>query len=320
MTIVIESPSLSTSEGSLLQIVQSVCGELGLPVPLSVVGNTDATTLQMLYLANREGKELAGRVSNNEGWPQLRSEYQFDLEFFDGFTGDTTNDSTIITNLSSVTDLAVGQVWLGSGIPTDTRIYSVDTATQITLDRQATATATGVSFTASVDRYEFPTDIYYWINRTGWDRTRKWELVGPVTAREWQFLTSGYPATGFLYRFRVMGGFVYMHPPPQAVSRIIFEYYTRNWCQSAAGVAQSAWAADTDVPLLDDYLITLGVKWRFLRAKGLDYAQEARTYEDAVERAMSRSGQGRDLPMNSNSSRVLRLVDYGNVPDTSYGQ
>lgn len=319
MTVVIATPSLSTSERTLLQIVQDTMNEIGLPEPSSIIGNTDATVKQMLALANREGKELSDRVSNNEGWPQLRSEYQFDLTSYTGYTGNTVNNSAVVSGMNNTTNLVAGQIFLGSGIPTATRIYSVDSSSQVTLDRQATATATGVSFTASVDRYAFPTDINYWINRTGWDRTRKWELMGPVTAREWQFLKSGYPATGFLYRFRVMAGYVYVDPPPTSVSRIVFEYYTRNWCQSSGGSAQSVWAADTDVPLLPDSLISLGLKWRFLRAKGLDYEQEARTYEDAVERAIGRAGQGRDLPMNSNMTSKIRLIDNGNVSDTGYG-
>lgn len=319
MTIVIGSPSLSTSESTLLQICQAACNELGLPEPASVIGNTDSTVKQLLALANREGKELAARTSQNEGWPQLRSEHQFDLTAYTGYTGNTVNGSAVVSGMNNTTNLTAGMVFLGTGIPTAVRILSVDSVSQVTLDRPATVTATGSAFTASVDRYAFPTDIYYWINRTGWDRTRKWELMGPVTPREWQFLKSGYPATGFLYRFRVMAGYVYVDPPPTVTSRIVFEYYTRNWCQSSGGGAQAAWAADTDVPLIDDYLFTLGLKWRFLRAKGLDYEQEARTYEDAVERAIGRAGQGRDLPMNANSGRTIRLVDLGNVGDTGYG-
>ncbi len=80
------------------------------------------------------------------------------------------------------------------------------------------------------------------------------------------------------------------------------------------------WAADSDVPLLDDFLFALGIKWRFLRAKGLDYQQEALTYEAAVERALSRSGMARDLPMNAGAGRATRLIDLGNAPDHGFGQ
>jgi hypothetical protein len=111
-----------------------------------------------------------------------------------------------------------------------------------------------------------------------------------------------------------------LHPIPETTSRIVMEYYSKNWCASSGGTGKAAMTADDDVPVLDDFLLTLGLKWRFLRAKGLDYDQEAKTYEDSVERTLARAGTGRDLPLNANASRVNRLIDYGNVGDTGFGQ
>jgi hypothetical protein len=67
-------------------------------------------------------------------------------------TGDTTNGSNVITNLSSTTALRYGQTITGSGIPAGAYIASVDSATQITLatGKNATATAGGVTLTSSV--------------------------------------------------------------------------------------------------------------------------------------------------------------------------
>lgn len=59
-------------------------------------------------------------------------------------TGDTTNASAVVTALTT-TNMRVGMRVVGSGIPSDTRILSVDSATQVTLTKNATATAAGVS-------------------------------------------------------------------------------------------------------------------------------------------------------------------------------
>lgn len=66
------------------------------------------------------------------------------------FTGDTTSGSAVITNISSTVGLHDQQNVVGSGIPEGSGIDSVDSATQITLDTNATATATGVTFRAVV--------------------------------------------------------------------------------------------------------------------------------------------------------------------------
>ena len=63
-------------------------------------------------------------------------------------TGNTTNGSAVVTSVSSMTDLFVGAGVTGSGIPANTKIVDIDVAnTRITLDKNATATATGVTLT-----------------------------------------------------------------------------------------------------------------------------------------------------------------------------
>lgn len=63
-------------------------------------------------------------------------------------TGNTTNNSAVISTVSSMTDLFVGAGVSGSGIPTGAKIVDIDTTnSRITLDKDATATATGVSLT-----------------------------------------------------------------------------------------------------------------------------------------------------------------------------
>lgn len=63
-------------------------------------------------------------------------------------TGDITNNSAVVTSVSSMTDLFVGAVVTGSGVPTGTTIVDIDTAgSRITLSQNATATTTGVTLT-----------------------------------------------------------------------------------------------------------------------------------------------------------------------------
>ncbi len=66
-------------------------------------------------------------------------------------TGDTTNGSAIVTGLANtvVAALLAGMRVSGTGIPDDTYIVSVDSATQITLSRNATANGADVALTLS---------------------------------------------------------------------------------------------------------------------------------------------------------------------------
>jgi hypothetical protein len=63
-------------------------------------------------------------------------------------TGNTTNGSPVITNLSvDPTTMEVGTRVTGAGIPAGAKIASINSPTQITLDKNATATAVGVTLT-----------------------------------------------------------------------------------------------------------------------------------------------------------------------------
>lgn len=55
------------------------------------------------------------------------------------FTGTRSSGSAVITGLASTADFVAGQAITGSGIQKDTRVASVDSGSQITLDKTATA-------------------------------------------------------------------------------------------------------------------------------------------------------------------------------------
>ena len=106
-----------------------------------------------------------------------------------------------------------------------------------------------ITLATSTDNYAFPSDLQYFINSTGWDRTNDWQLLGPLSPQEWQVIKSGITVTGPRRRFRIMANRIYVDPTPTASedgNTLVFEYYSNSWCQSSGGTGQSAWAADTD--------------------------------------------------------------------------
>ena len=86
---------------NLLTNVQDVCLEIGLPVPTQVATSTDPQVLQIQALMNRTGDTL----STERDWQALAAEYRFETVYYQ-YTGDVTEGSATITNLSSVTGLS----------------------------------------------------------------------------------------------------------------------------------------------------------------------------------------------------------------------
>ncbi|UIY60076.1 phage adaptor protein [Burkholderia cepacia] len=310
-------PLTSAGQKTLLRIVQEVMGDFGLPQPQTVIGNTDKTVQQMLIHATRIGEELAAKGSLNDGWPVMRKEYTFNLVGYGGYTGNTTAGSNVITGMSSVANITVGMIGSSTAIPYGATVTAVG-MNSVTLNQNATATVNGANFSFGNESYPIPEDADHFIQHTGWDRSFRWQLVGPLSPQEWQVLKSGISPTGPRLRFRIMGGQIYVNPVPASLDNLVLEYYSTGWCQSAAGAAQSAWAADTDTPVLQDRLFILGMIARWLNRKGFDSSTAQKDYEDAVDAAIGRAGGSRVLPLNARAEPPV-LLGSANVPDTGFG-
>lgn len=89
------------------------------------------------------------------------------------------------------------------------------------------------------------------------------------------------------------------YPTPAAGEIYKYTYYSNQWIQSALGVPQSVWLADTDISLIDEKVLVSGLEWRWLKSKGLDYAEEFRRYEMRLGRAAGRSTNAREVTMSS---------------------
>lgn len=166
-------------------------------------------------------------------------------------------------------------------------------------------------------QYPLPSDLDYFLQKTYWDDKFKWELIGPITAQEKQILRYGVIASGPRNKFYIRKNQMWLDPVPQDVQLVAYDYYSNAWCQSATGIQQRTWMADTDTYLLDEDCFIEGLKWRFLRAKGLDYSEEYNTYMDDVQRTISRDGGSRDLSLNADGYEV-RFLNGNNIPDGNW--
>lgn len=309
---------------ALTQIIQQVCDEIGLPRLTTIIGSSDQTARQMLAFANREGKELSEKEASNQGWPILRKEYSITLQSTGLITGCSySSGSNVITIGAAVTPPQIGWVLSSSGSSDASAFPALTTVTNVvgsvvTVSANSTSAGTAKTMAFGKQAYDFPTDFNYIINQTEWDRGFRWQLVGPVSAQEWQVLKSGISPTGPRRRFRIMAGQIYIDPVPYDTNTIVFEYYSKNWVIGVASAPQDSFIADTDTTILPEDVLTLGIKWRFLCAKGLDYEQEFKTYSDSVDRHLSRAGAARTLPLGARAQSE-KLLNSNNVPDTGYG-
>lgn len=165
--------------------------------------------------------------------------------------------------------------------------------------------------------YDLPSDLEYFVFKTFWDDQYKWELI-PISAQEKQVLRYGIVGGSIRNKFYIRGDQMYLDPVPESAFVIAYDYYSNAWCQSDASAAQSRWAADTDTYKLDEDCFIQGIKWRFLRMKGLDYTQEFADYTLECQRVIARDGGSRQLSLNGKDDNYL--LNCGNCPETGYGE
>ncbi len=149
-----------------------------------------------------------------------------------------------------------------------------------------------------------------------WNRTNSTRYVGPTAQRYWQRLKSN-SATGAVGAWRLLRGGLNLYPTPTAGETVAFEYITKNWCESAGGDGQSAFMADTDVALVPERLMVLGIVWRFRQARGFAaYAEDMVTYEREKELAAARDrGTGRIRPESSRGDGPMDPIWDGTITE-----
>lgn len=314
---------------ALLDLCNTAAAELGLPQLTSVAGSSAQQAIQFLALANRAGKELAEDTRAAGYWQQLRKQYTFQTTGYGPYTCTITPGSTNLTNVTPTTSIAVGQNVYASGLVNDTLVTDISGIGSGTIGISqaptSTVTLSGQSVVFAVENYALPSDLAYLIAQTEWDRNFRWQLLGPIDAQEWQVIKSGISPVGPRMRFRIMQGRFYINPVGSASSvytdTIAFEYVSNLWVAATGAPTtgvKTAYALDTDVSILPEDLILLSLKWRYLRAKGLDYDEEYDQYEEKLDRTIGRSASNRSLPLNARASGI-RLLNSQNVPDTGFG-
>ncbi len=186
--------------------------------------------------------------------------------------------------------------------------------------RKLTKQKTFDTVAAEVQTSAIPADFDYYINDTMWDRTTIRQVIGPLNPQDWQREKAGPTFTSVYYGMRFRGNDLLLTPTPTAGDDIYYEYSSTYWvCASGSETPTKAAATvDTDTFVFPETILSRGVRWRFLRAKGLDYAEEFARWTDMVQTEVARDGGAAKLNAGSNfpESRMLPNIPEGNWPSS----
>ena len=332
---------------SLLSICQQAAQYAGIQAPTSIIANSQQTAQLLLASANLAGMAIARRPAG--GWVSMIREYDFQTRAGSNYSGTVVNvnHQAVITIVLAVTDpilLSLGPQWVcnGTGIPNNSIVVNQvsthdagGTTSVITLNQAANQTGAGTYQFGQSD-YDMPPDFQRPIDNTFWDRSRFWSMRGPQSPQQWQLYKSsviGKASIQRRYRFRstrviqdatsnltIQGTVLSIDPTPfDNGAALVFEYVSNGWCQTAASpfTYNTQWQNDTDVGVIDEYLIELETIWRVLRRLGVSYSEELAEAERQIDKAVAQDGAAAILDMTPNDA--LTLIGPWNLPETGFG-
>ena len=299
---------------TMLQMVQQTAAELNLAVPSFVVGNTSQDVQQILALMNGAGYDLLKEYD----WQALQVQYRFYTQSFTA-NATTVNGSATLT-FEAGTDLSnVTSQWQLSGynIPQDTYVVSANNTTKVVVMSQF-ATGNGVqSVVCAQTAYDLPDDFETITNRTMWDKSKHWEMLGAEDAQQWQWLKSGYISTGPRVRWRILDNQFCIWPIMNTQEYLGWEYRSKGWARAADNTVKNSFTADSDTTVFDDRIMVLATKLKYFQTKSFDTTALMQDYQRYLSVAKANDKGAPNLSFSPQASRVL--IGYANIPDTGYG-
>lgn len=171
-------------------------------------------------------------------------------------------------------------------------------------------------------QYAMPVDFHNMLDQTGWNRTNRLPMGGPLSPQEWQFLKSRLVGVTWTVLFRPMNQQITLFPDVNTPGGydIVFEYISKYWVvpngQTAATAEEPT--ANSDVLWFDRLLLLRMLKMKFLRAKGLDQTAAELEFKETFDQV---AGDDSIAPILGITHKPLKeqILDARNVPITGFG-
>jgi hypothetical protein len=176
------------------------------------------------------------------------------------------------------------------------------------LTREQTFTTTATAIQAGA----IPDDMDHFLSNTSFNRSTRLTMIGPITPQLWQAIQAQPQLNRVYLAWRQRDNEYLVTPDATADQTVAFEYVSTEWAEAANGDPQDEFLADNDTTVLAERLFVYGIRWRFLSAKNLDYAEAMRTYQEQLQMAQARDGGSTQL--NITGSTTWGLWGFPNLP------
>lgn len=162
-----------------------------------------------------------------------------------------------------------------------------------------------ITLVTSDQDYALASDFDYILPSTMWNRDDSRMVISSISSEEWQFEKGWGVSVALSLRARIRAGeleFVNTISADLNGETIAYEYASLYAVLASGDSAptKQSFTVDTDTCALDEELITLGVTWRFKKAKGLpDWEADFLEYKNQRDKSIARDKGARKVNMQS---------------------
>lgn len=141
----------------------------------------------------------------------------------------------------------------------------------------------------------FCPDFFQLLNNTVYVKDVQEKVIGAIRPEQWQ-REKYLHDDGDTVKFKIQNSmFRFLTPPPEGI-KIVFQYRSAAVAyDSGMFVEKTEITADTDVPVFDEYLVKLAVRWRLQARNGLAYQEEKQEYEKECAKRFGSGLSSRDI-------------------------
>ena len=141
----------------------------------------------------------------------------------------------------------------------------------------------------------FCPDFFQLLNNTVYIKDSDEKVIGSIRPEQWQ-KEKFFGDSGLGIKFKIQNSmFRFLQEPPEGV-KIVFQYRSANVVfDSGMFVEKTDITSDGDIPIFDEYLVKLAIRWRLQSRNGQSYSEEYAEYQNECRKRFGAGLFSRDI-------------------------
>ena len=170
--------------------------------------------------------------------------------------------------------------------------------------------------------FPLPENFSRFTNDTGWSLSKRRPVI-IMNQAQWAAIKSWLSQSFFVNpACMIMEDTLQFMTAPADGEEITFEYTSKFWVIDGTdpNVFKEQCTLNSDTPMHDSVLFTLGLKIKWLEARGMTTAGPQQDFNERFTTLKMRNNMAQQLSLNGGSFTGFRYMDSAwNAPDTNYG-